>query len=64
MKHPLRKTRRTSGKESIDHRESIPGQMAPTLCGWEGGYVAPYIEGDGTPECKDCIVIYKWAGGK
>lgn len=64
MPKRLRFHRRTGGGETIDHRESIPGQSTPTLCGWDGGQAGVYVAGDGTPECRECAAIYRWAGGR
>ena len=61
-----RRVLRVRARDSeMDHYESLPGQGAPFLCGWEGGPQSRERTDEDGPArfCPECAAIYTWARG-
>lgn len=58
----VKRLRGDAKEDRMDHYESLPGQSAPTLCGWDRGREDRECDGD-APFCHECKTIYIWARG-
>ena len=58
----IKRIRGASPDDRMDHYASLPGQSAPTLCGWDAGREDRDYIGE-APFCHECRTIYIWARG-